>query len=263
MGNHDANGLSTAEAQSVILKQLIDNCEGVYTGSYPTYFYKDFTSKNIRVISLNFYETDHSGHNCNFTQTQCDWFINALASTPADYGVLVMFHAPETTITKDESKADFYQLINNYWETHPGVTGNPILNIVDAFISGVSASISYTSKGVSITTTADFTNKNAGAEFIAYINGHEHIDLVGYVTGSVHKQLNLNVTCGIAIYGTSYNYLANNSDLPRGDKGATQDSFNIYSIDRAAKVVRIARLGSNVSGYNLTERKYMSISYVD
>lgn len=263
MGNHDANGLSTAQAQSALMKDLIDNVGGVYAETYPTYFYKDFTDKSIRVISLNFYETDHSGHNCNFTQTQCDWFINALATTPADYGVLVMFHAPENTIDRVQGNDDFYQDINNYWETHPGVTGNPILNIVDAFIGKTSATISYTSKSVNISTTADFTALNSGVEFIAYVNGHEHIDMVGYLHGTTHRQLNLNVCCGVAIYGTTYKYLANNSDLPRGDSGSTQDAFNVYSIDRTNKTVRIAKVGSNVSGYDLQERKYMVIPYAE
>lgn len=263
LGNHDAYNLTTAEAQTEMIKGFIDKISGVYSEQYPTYYYKDFASKKIRIIALNLYETDHSGHNCNFTQTQCLWFVEALRTTPAQYGVLVLFHSPETTIERVNGNDAFYQKINNYWQTQPDITGTPILKIIDAFISKTSEVINYTSKGANISITADFTTKNAGVEFIAYLNGHEHIDMVGYLTGTVHKQLNLNVCCGIAVYGTSYNYLANNSDLPRGEIGATQDSFNIYSIDRAAKVVRIAKVGSNQSGYDLQERKYMSISYVD
>lgn len=263
LGNHDTVDLSTAEAQTAMIKTLIDNVEGVYVDTYPTYYYKDFTAKSIRVIALNLYETDHSGHNCNFTQTQCDWFISTLASTPAGYGVLVMFHAPENTIDRVQGNDDFYQDINNYWETHPGVTGTPILKIIDAFIGKTTLSLSYTSKSVTINTTADFTALNEGVEFISYINGHEHIDMVGYLHGTTHRQLNLNVCCGVAIYGTTYKYLANNSDLPRGDKGSTQDAFNVYSIDRNAKTVRIAKVGSNLSGYDLQERKYMTISYAE
>lgn len=264
VGNHDVYDVTAEADQSAMFKGLIDKAGGVYSATYPTYFYKDFTAKNIRVISLNLYETTHSGHNCNFTQTQAEWFISTLAATPAGYGVLVLFHMPEGAVDKETGKDEFYQEIANTWDTQGGMslTGGPISKIVDAFISRTSDTITYTSKGVSITVTADFTAVATGAEFIAYLNGHEHIDRVGYLNGTTNRQLNLNVTCGIAIYGSTYPYLANMSDVPRATRGATQDAFNVYAIDRTAKEVRIARVGSNFSG-DFRDRKYMAIAYAE
>ena len=269
MGNHDSRNLASVQAQNEQIVGYLMTKNSVTTNpneTYPTYFYKDFSSKNIRVIALNLYEGAHSSSNidkCIFTQTQCEWFISALASTPANYGVLVMFHSPEGRPSKDSDHAAFYQEILNWTGYHSGLTGDVFRTIIDAFIGKTSASITYTSAGSSITVSADFTSVNSGVEFIAYVNGHLHTDEIGYISGATHMQLNLNVCCGVAVYGSSYAYLANNSDMPRSCTGATQDCFNIYAIDRSAKTVRVAKVGSNVSGYDLSERKYMVIPYAD
>lgn len=263
MGNHDARNLMTAQAQyDTILGYLITK-NAVTTNpneSYPTYYYKDFSSKSIRVISVNLYELSHSGDNANFTQTQCQWLISTLASTPQGYGVIIMFHSPESRPNKDNNYTAFYQDLLTWYGYQAGLSGDVFRQIVDAFIGKTSTTITYTS-GSSISVSADFTNVASGVEFIAYVNGHLHADLVGYIDGATHKQLNLNVCCGVAIYGSTYQGLANLSDLPRGCSGSTQDSFNIYAIDRGAGVVRIARVGSNISGYDLSERKYIAIPY--
>lgn len=267
MGNHDSRGIDIQGQNERIMGYLITK-NGATTNPgepYPTYFYKDITEKNIRLISLNIYEGTHDSSNldkCIFTQSQCEWFISVLASTPANYGVLVMFHSPESMPSKNGNYSAFYQDIANYTGLQNGLTGSPFANIVDAFIGKGSGSLTYNSAGTDITVSYDFTGVASGVEFIAFVNGHLHIDRIGYTPGTTYKQLNLNVCCGVAIYGSSYPYLANNSDMPRGCSGATQDCFNIYAIDRTAKVVRIAKVGSNVSA-DLADRKFMSIPYAD
>lgn len=265
MGNHDARGLSTDEAQNALLSHLIAKYS-VSTNSqvtYPTYFYKDIAAKSIRIISLNIYENSHTSDNCHFSQEQCEWFVSSLASTPANYGVMVMFHAPEAKPDKDNSHPAFYQDILNYTGYQSGLSGNVFRAIIDTFVEKGSATITYTSKNTSISVSADFTGVANGVEFIAFVNGHLHADIIGYVADARNLQLNLNVCTGNAAYGpTSYTGNANLSDLPRGCTGSTQDCFNIYVIDRATKTVRIARVGSNITG-NLTERKYMVIPYAD
>lgn len=268
MGNHDSRGLSSVQEQNEQIMGYLITKHSCITNSnetYPTYFYKDITSKSIRIISLNIYEGAHTSSNvdkCIFSQVQCEWFISTLTSTPSNYGVLVMFHSPESMPTKDNSHSIFYQDIVNYSGLQNGLTGDPFREIIDAFIGRTSTSITYTSSGTSITVSADFTSVASGVEFIAYVNGHLHVDRVGYISDASHLQLNLNVCCGVAIYGSTYQYLANNSDLPRGCVGSTQDCFNIYTIDRTKKTVRIAKVGSNITG-DLTERKYMEIPYAE
>lgn len=266
MGNHDARTLTAEEQYNSIMKYLVEKNEVTTNPSetYPTYYYKDFATKKIRVIALNIYEGAHTSDNSNFTQAQCEWFISVLASTPQDYGVIVMFHSPDKLPAKDNNYADFYQdIVVTTTTTMANITGNPFIQIIDAFIGKAAATISYSIGSTEISVSADFTGVASGVEFIAYVNGHFHIDRIGYLPSTTHKQLNLNVTCGIAMYGGSTNaYYADCSDMPRGQVGATQDCFNLYVIDRAAKCVRVARVGSNIAG-NLTERKFMVIPYSD
>lgn len=266
VGNHDARGLTTAQDQYdntigyLITKYSLSTNPNE---NYPTYFYKDFLSKKIRLISINLYELAHTNDNANFTQTQCEWLISTLAATPQDYGVLIMFHCPDKMPEKDNGYGAFYQDIINVIPWQSKITGDPFTQIADAFIGKTTATITYTIGNNTISVPADFTGVASGVEFIAFVNGHLHVDRVGYSPSTTYKQLNLNVTCGVAIYGgSSYPYYADCSDMPRGCVGSTQDCFNIYVIDRATKTVRVAKVGSNVDS-NLNERKYMVIPYAD
>ena len=265
-GNHDCYGLTTAQEQrSQVVGYLMDKHDVVTNSEedYPTYFYKDVIDKKIRIISLNTYEGDRTDYNCNFTQEQCEWFIDVLADTPSDYGVIIMFHSPEAQPQADGVLNEFYQdkyAYGLYFQV--GITGTPISKIVDAFISKTTTSVSYTSNSVDITVSVDFTSVNSGVEFIAYVTGHQHLDWVGLVPDVTNRQLMLNVTCGTVEGTDEDSYGANLSDLPRDYVGSTQDAFNIYGIDRLNKTVRVVRVGSNVN-FEGNDRKFMIIPYKD
>ena len=277
-GNHDVKSLSTAEQYTQIMKADIDREDVVVNPNedYPTYFYKDFASKKIRVISLNVYEeqlTDSQIY--NFQEEQCEWFIDTLSNTPAGYGVLVMFHAPEKIAADSPDVNSFFQRKHDYTTMQNNI-GAPFAHIIDAFIGHQDTTVTYTTNitwvwdedhyvptgGDEITVTTHFSTLNTGVEFIGYVSGHLHADSVCYVPNTTYRQLNLNVTCCAGAYGITYDGLANYSDLPRGTYGSTQDSFNIYVIDRDNGTVRIARVGSNITGY-LSERKWLEIAYRD
>lgn len=267
IGNHDVRGTTTAQKEYEDVVEYLFTKNSVYGNpeeTYPTYGYKDFDSKKIRLIILNLHELSRSQTDgCNLTKKQAEWFIATLASTPSGYGVLLMYHTPEADVVRESDYDTFYQPFRTITLYQTGLTGNPVSKIIDAFISKTTATITYTSQTVSITVSADFTSVASGVEFIAHILGHEHVDWVGPLSGTVNRQLMLDVTCGIAIYGPSnYAFLANISDLPRGGRGSTQDAFNIYSIDRVNKMVRIARVGSNITAEG-KERKYMFIPYAE
>lgn len=269
-GNHDCYGLTTAQAQREQIVGYLMDKHDVVTNSletYPTYFYKDIADKNIRVISLNTYEGNRSGHNCNFSQQQCEWFINVLANTPANYGVIVMFHSPESQPQVEGNYDAFYQNKYAYGLYYQdGITGTPISKIIDAFISGISTTVSYTSNSTAITVNAVFSSLNSGVEFIAYVTGHQHIDWVGLVdkriNGITNRQLMLNVVSTCVLGTDADPYAANLSDLSRDSVGSTQDAFNIYGIDRINKTVRIVRVGSNIN-FEGKERKFMIIPYAN
>ena len=234
-----------------------------------TYYHVDFDEADLRVIVLNIYEPRHPGYQNCITKDQIDWFIETLADTPAGYGVIVVAHCSEKLIEKDNSYPNFYSdNAPSDWTTRfDNITGNPISTIVDAFISGTSITGSYTQEindtenpsttvEVTVNYSADFTSKNTGAEFIAYINGHTHYDMIGYLSDTTNTQLSLNIT-----HGAGGQYYNSQDDIPRGNgRGSVQDAFNLYAIDRTAGKVIVCRIGSNKT-YDLTDRKIMEIPY--
>jgi hypothetical protein len=195
--------------------------------------------------------------------------ISSLASTPKDYGVLLMYHKPEYIPSIPQGYEKFSQPVVAYQDIS---IMKPITKIVDAFIAGEILSTSYSNDdgSGSITISADFTGKNSGVEFIAHINGHEHYDRIGYLP-TTQKQLNLNAVCTNAwtnmningAPGTSYPEYNEGNDLAREIGTDTEDAFNVYVIDRARKMVRIARIGSSVPALASVERDFMAIPYAE
>lgn len=270
IGNHDSYGTNnTLAAMAAVLANNIAMSEAVTDPqAAATYYYKDVASKNLRIIVLNERDSEHLAgtYSAYYSQRQINWLITVLNSTPAGYGVIVAFHSPETTISKVDGYGKFFQDNVTYNSKQSGnITGVPIASIIEAFINKTTLSKTFTETDkqgtATITISADFTGRESTAEFICFINGHEHSDRIGYVSGFNTRMLNLNITCGVALYGpATYTNMAGISDCPRGGVGATQDAFNLYAIDRAAKTVRVARIGSNITA-DLAVRDYMAIPY--
>ena len=278
-GNHDVYYCNTEEKiYDSVIKDFVS--QGNYQVAKDSnnkncaYYYSDIAEYKLRVIALNLYDGGQEGASSAYfiiNQGQINWFINTLKSTPSGYGIVLISHAPESygssTITGDNK---FYSKNQTYWSGQYGTSGAiPIIKIVDAFIGRKSLSYTYDNKSISssastttVTINTDFSSVDSTIEFIGHFNGHTHQDFVGYYKGATNgKMLCVNCTCGIATYGNAaYEYLADNSDLPRGNVGVTQDCFNLYVIDRATKTLRIARVGSNTV-YTGEKRDYMEIAY--
>ena len=268
IGNHEAypTGVSTLfsdNMQALVTQQ--GYLKAANTPADKCYYYKDFDGKKIRAITLNYYEDGvYAG---KLGQTQINWFVNTLASTPSDYGVVVILHSPEDHVVAPAGYDKFMQPSPKYGDTYqPGgfyVGDRPIMKIVDAFISKTTLTESYTENGATVNISADFTGVAETTEFIAYVTGHRHEDNVGYYEHSENRQLCLGVVCGIAHFGDSTNSAwTNQCDLPRGDTGVVQDAFNLYAIDRAGGNVRIVRVGANVTT-RLALRDMLVIPYKD
>lgn len=274
VGNHDSHVGSGSSAYTMADEDLYDifydpiaSEIGNETGKL--WYVKDMAAQKIRVISLDLYQAGGVWTYTYFTQEQLTWLCSVLASTPANYGVIILMHAQQLSVVKDNDYPKFFQTVRKgeTAEHYNAVDndGDPIGDIVNAFINKTTISKSYTqnSGAETLTVSGDFTGVASGVEFICYMTGHFHQDTVGYQPrpSGDPKQLVLNVTCGCSVYGGgSYKYLADCSDLPRNPKDATQDAFNVYGIDRTAKTVRIARVGSTMnSAFEL--RDHMIIPY--
>lgn len=278
IGNHDmyANSLSDVYNKNILpfaeeygyhkatSSDVTDKC----------YYYKDLADISIRIIGIDLYEgLTFASYRARVSDTQMNWFISTLASTPAGYGVIVIMHQAPHPISAITGKTDFNDTtmepqtnaIDSDYMSAGKITGNPFGKIIDAFIEGGTVSDSYTQKNTSgtsetISYSADFTNLAEGVEFIAYINGHTHRDFVGYVSDCQHNQLNLNV-CSANPIGQSTGYKSA-SDIFRDSVSANQDAFNVYTINRTDKTVGVARIGSNLSK-DLRPRKVMFVRYAD
>lgn len=290
VGNHEVRPAST-----VTQEYLFNNFISPYItqGSYKkdantvadnAYYYIDFTSKKIRLIVLNQYDNGcyfGEGLGGRLGQAQVSWLCNTLLSTPEGYGVIVAMHANEAKVNTPQNMSNWNQTVN--WdgrsEDEYGYCANglyvnsirPIRTIIDAFISkDNNFSMTYQentkngNNGETVTiSNIDFSSVASGVEFICYLTGHRHCDNIGYVNGAVNKQLMLNVVCGNPHYPRVSNLsFSEICDLPRGGRGATQDAFNVYAIDRQNGRVKVARIGSNVN-FEGIERKFLIAPYRD
>ena len=267
-GNHDVydNSMTDSDIYDFMFADVAMKI-GNATGK--TWYYTDIANKKLRVISVNLYQYGGTSRwYTHFTNEQLAWLVSTLASTPNDYGIIILSHAPQVSLdnAKDADHVDFFQDTRLYNNTHNAVSGGvPLYDIVDAFISRTTLSKTYTQTGEpsSISVSADFTSVDNTVEFIAHLTGHFHQDSICYVPNRANKQLMLNVTCTNAIYGgSSYPYLADIQDQGRNNMDSTQDAFNMYVIDRDNKTVKVIRIGNNVT-YQMKERKYMEIPYAE
>ena len=274
MGNHDVTAgqsgltISDQDAYNNLFGGIADKVKNT-TGK--TWYYTDLTDKSLRVISVNLFQYGGSNRSyAHFTEEQLNWFCSTLLSTPENYGIIVLTHAPLLALQKDNNYTTFWQRLRNSDSVYQnGVTGYPIYDIVDAFISGksdFSKTWSQTGEPSSVSVTADFSGKNTGVEFIAHLTGHLHEDSICYVPTTserTQKQLMLNVITTNSMYGgTGYHWLTDCSDCARDCCTESGNAFNVYVIDRDTKKVKIVRIGNNIIE-GMAERKYMEIPYAD
>ena len=208
-GNHETYGNSDAnfDVFSTYYQELAIEYgykKDASTDSDKTYYYKDFADKSLRVISLDPYERAliRGNYGC-FSQAQINWFIQTLNSVPNGYGVVCILHSPEaypnSTVSLEpvQDKGDFFaDNALTYWSTPNGINGTPLRDIIDAFISRTTISSSFTqtndsNQSETITISGDFTSVDSSVEFIAWVCGHQHIDLIGKYKNTELSQVNI------------------------------------------------------------------------
>lgn len=236
---------------------------GQTTNTGNLYYYKDYPSKNIRVIAINPYDTASNEADSHYTQTQIDWFINTLKSAKtAGYAVVILRHNFDggKSVSNDYG---FYQRFfwwDEHFENDLVCSGTPIEDIVHAFMTGGTINQTYTfSDGVaSITANTSFSGNG---HFIAYLIGHNHADLVGF-SPNYADQLYLAVAQGVCFStyrgGTSgISTWTTASDLARYGDTQSQDLFNLYAFDTTKKQVKIMRIGASIN--DQLERREMAV----
>ena len=162
-----------------------------------TYWYKDYTDKGTRVISMN---ALLSGEEAN---AQNVWLQNVLASAKENnYSVVILTHY---------GPYDGVKINSNFTDLdHPVISGfNPMYQqTVQSFIDD-------------------------GGEFICYLSGHTHYDLMCY---------NSNYPSQLFVVVTN-----TNGEFPEDTK--PKDRFNIVTFDKTLHIIKVIRVGGDRDKY--------------
>lgn len=257
LGNHDIANAPSDEAIYQKFGNFIQYAD-LASGEAVTgkcYYYKDFTAQKIRIIVLDQYEIKHDGYIC-YTQDQIDWFIGVLNDTPSDFGVIIAEHTNPCygmTYNSDPSVTSSTWSLSEKANTY--MSGPIIPDIVNAWINGTTLSDSYSytfdDPPAAVSVSADFTERGEG-EFITYIGGHWHMNVLGYPTG-YSDQPDFHVpACGLnaALQG----------DMPRKEGTVSEDSFCAFAVDRVKKTVKIFQLGAHYTK-DAVNRQYFKYAY--
>ena len=225
IGNHEALGDSKNSAtQQELYEKYIEPYISGWNVTQPTgvddstsehycanYYYKDYASATIRLIVLDTQK---------WSSAQLTWFTSTLASArTAGYAVVVASHVIPSKITiTDCNFSARYASGGNV--THAFPTSDAPL-VTDDAASAVN----------------DFIT--AGGEFVIWIGGHEHADIFGVFTDYP------NITA----------YMIDKASINRETPGAArlsgeknQHAFNVMSVVRDGKLLKIVRIGEDVDG---------------
>ena len=242
------------------------NLLSIPTAEDACYYYADIKSpsesKTIRVIVLNCYDYDAlvNGHFVNrakmhFSQSQINWLIQVLSDANSNsIPVCIVAHESDCLLRSADGMDNPFNM--NY-TTSAGTdaytkewVGNPICDIVEAFINGSSVNKTYDESEFQVNVSASFAN---AGNFVCWFVGHRHSDHIGFIPG--YKQLVICPPNGAMTVTATF------CDMPRQNGTKTQDCFNLYCIDVAKKTIGITRIGADVT-YSGTDRIHTIVSYV-
>lgn len=167
----------------------------------------DFEDEKVRLIGIHAYDTSYETVDGDPTtlkgqrgyhavrQEEIDWLVETLMTTPAGYGVIIAIHddIDYTGALESPWNYDCYRNMKTgffYFES------SALCEIVQAFIDGSKISKTWNQSVKSgrgpFSVDADFSGKNAGAHFVAWVNGHRHVDGINFLR-DFPNQLELNI----------------------------------------------------------------------
>lgn len=222
------------------------------------YYYKDFSTQKIRLISLYQYNAPIIEHPTDSTkykyprgivwhgQAQLEWLCATLNSVPDDYGVIIMMHQNEKSIVNTYQNQFFTG--NRVNSANCVASESPIYDIVDAYIKRQTLSKTYTASNQSAYLISDgFTESvnanfsNARGTFLNYLTGDTHIDSIGTIDTFGHPNL------GITASGTSADVVMRTLNYGGRTASAGENpsstllTFVGYSFTN--RLIRIGRIG--------------------
>lgn len=179
------------------------------------YYYKDFDSQKIRLISLYQFNVPLDVNPSDtakykyirgvlwYGQNQINWLIDKLNTAPDGYRIVLLLHEAEGVLTDSDGKSSFSKENWSVSASNSIMSEFPVRDIVDAFIARSTLIKTYRGErsydsndnadysALQVSVNADFSN--AKAKFGMYFMGDAHIDLVGMVE-STQKQFGVCTT---------------------------------------------------------------------
>ncbi len=191
-------------------------------------------------------------------QTQAQWFLDTLCSTPANYSVVVMVHAPFSANSSNQKEKKFAQNLDisgsNFIQSC--MTTDFIANAVNAFVNGSNYSENVVMNGeaaylntegggtYAYSVQKDFSTKNSGVNFLCYVGGHCHRDLI--FKHDTYMQYEISPICAVTDFGNNYG-----NDIKREVASVFGNNFGIDSLTCISfdsdKKVRLVKIGSNLT----------------
>ena len=182
VGNHEladgSHGYSSDQIGQTVAYQkyfspYVSNWGVTMAGENLTYWYKDYASRKVRLIGINYLLTGDA------MTAQNAWLTERLTEAKTNnYAVVIAVHTPPSAYTRIDC---------NFAEIGIGWTYNEmptsIQDVVETFIDG-------------------------GGEFACYIGGHAHRDLFGY-NSNYPNQIFIDITTAMTTGSNNDQYRAN------------------------------------------------------
>lgn len=187
---------------------------------------------------------------------QAQWFLNTLASTPANYAVVIAMHPPFSWNVNNVPERKFCKT-DSVWAIDRRVMVTDFVpDAVHAFMEGVQ----YTAKVIfdgdasyrnvlndgnvsyAYQVTKDFSQKNQGVTFMCYIGGHYHNDLI------LRHQVYTDQYQVLAICSNTDPGHQNNNDIRRTEAdGPNYDSLTAISFNPDARSISLVKIGVDMT----------------
>jgi len=179
-------------------------------------------------------------------ETQMNWLVSTLASTPQDYSVIIVTHIPASQGYEEYQYDKKFCVKRGTPSSFNMMNGDYIGQLVDAFNEGESGSIAVSYKGTfsskpGFTINYDFSEKNSGTKFMCFIAGHTHSD---GITKNSYGLWSI-----IARYTDSTTRQYATSDVPTSDDNSdiTRDALTVVALDTVNNAALLTRVGTTAT----------------
>lgn len=226
-GSYDQSSYTQQETYDRYFAGRIDDWGVTYTSGL-TYYYKDYTDSHVRLVILNaMLDNDTTAMG-----DQVTWLASVLDSARGlGYSVVIGEHYPP------RNSAD----------------GKIDTNFTDELFTPAARGLA-TSVQDAVQTFID-----AGGDFVCFIAGHVHTDLVMRSSQLVGSDLAYPSQHFIIVANASRS--ASYSDFPRTPNTRYMDCVNLLTIDTVSKMLKVVRAGADESNL-LRGRHSMCMNYV-